>query len=268
MPSRRSAFPGKQDTVTDNYMQSMEKQGSIVSVSLGPGDPGLITVRALEQLREADAIYYPGTVSASGAVTSVALDILDAYDLDPSKLRGMLVPMSRSRGAAEASYAANYAAMAEDVRAGRRVAVVSVGDGGFYSTASAIIERARRDGMDCSMTPGIPAFIAAGSAAGMPLALQSDSVLVLAQIDEIGELERALASHSTVVVMKLSTVRDELVGFLERYGKPFLYAEKVGMAGEFITMEIDALRSRAIPYFSLLVCSPHCRQSTLSPFTS
>lgn len=243
----------------------MNNQGSIISVSLGPGDPGLITVKALSQLREADLIYYPGTVSASGAVTSVALDILKAYDLDTSKLRGMPVPMSRSRGAAEASYAANYAAMAEDVRAGRRVAVVSVGDGGFYSTASAIIERARRDGLDCSMTPGIPAFIAAGSAAGMPLALQDDSVLVLAQIDEIGELERALASHSTVVVMKLSTVRDELVSFLERYAKPFLYAEKVGMAGEFITMEIDALRSRAIPYFSLLVCSPHCQQSILSP---
>jgi len=249
-------------------MQSMEKQGALISVSLGPGDPGLITVRALSQLREAEVIFYPGTVSASGAVTSVALDILEAYDLDPSKLRGMLVPMSRSREAAEASYAANYAAMAEEVRVGRRVAVVSVGDGGFYSTASAIVERARLDGLDCSMTPGIPAFIAAGSAAGMPLALQRDSVLVLAQIDEIGELERALASHSTVVVMKLSTVRDELVAFLERYAKPFLYAEKVGMAGEFLTIEIDALRDRAIPYFSLLVCSPHCRQSTLSPFAS
>lgn len=246
----------------------MNKQGSIISVSLGPGDPGLITVRALEQLRKAEVIYYPGTVSASGAVTSVALDILEAFDLDPSKLRGMLVPMSRSREAAEASYAANYASMVEAVRAGRRVVVVSVGDGGFYSTASAIIERARRDGLECLMTPGIPAFIAAGSAAGMPLALQSDSVLVLAQIDEIGELERALADHSTVVVMKLSTVKKELVGFLERYARPFLYAEKVGMAGEFITMEVDALQDRVIPYFSLLVCSPHCRQSILSPFAS
>ncbi|MCE1274739.1 MAG: precorrin-2 C(20)-methyltransferase [Chlorobiales bacterium] len=246
----------------------MNKQGSIISVSLGPGDPGLITVRALEQLRKAEVIYYPGTVSASGAVTSVALDILEAFDLDPSKLRGMLVPMSRSREAAEAIYAANYASMVEAVRAGRRVVVVSVGDGGFYSTASAIIERARRDGLECLMTPGIPAFIAAGSAAGMPLALQSDSVLVLAQIDEIGELERALADHSTVVVMKLSTVKKELVGFLERYARPFLYAEKVGMAGEFITMEVDALQDRVIPYFSLLVCSPHCRQSILSPFAS
>jgi len=254
------------NTFTDNYTQSMNKQGSIISVSLGPGDPDLITVRALEQLRDAEVIYYPCTVSTSGAVTSVALDILEAYDLDPSKFRRMLVPMSRSRGKSEESYAANYAAMAEDVRSGCRVAVVSVGDGGFYSTASAIIKRARQDGLDCAMTPGIPAFIAAGSAAVIPLALQSESVLVLAQIDEIGELEHALASHSTVVVMKLSTVKNELVGFLECYSKPFLYAEKVGMSGEFITMEIDALRDRAIPYFSLLICSPHCRQPTLSPF--
>lgn len=242
------------------------KQGSIVSVSLGPGEPGLITVKALSQLREADTIYYPGTIGSQGRVTSVALDILRAYDLPEERLRGMLVPMSRSREAAEASYGANYAAMEADVRAGRRVAVVSVGDGGFYSTASAIIGRARDNGLDCSMTPGIPAFIAAGSAAGMPLALQDDSVLVLAQIDSIAELEQAVSKHSTVVVMKLSTIRDEVVAFLERYAQPFLYAEKVGMAGQFVTMEIEALRGRNIPYFSLLVCSPRCRQSTLTPF--
>ncbi len=238
--------------------------GSIVSVSLGPGDPELITVRALSQLRAADVIYYPGTRSASGEVNSVALDILRANGLSDERLRGMLVPMSRFRGAAEASYWANYAAIAADVRAGCLVAVVSVGDGGFYSTASAIITRARQDGLPCSMIPGIPAFVAAGAAAVMPLALQDDRVLVLAQVSTISELEEAVGRYSTVVVMKLSTVRDELAAFLERYGKPFLYAEKVGMAGQFITMDVEAVKTRAVPYFSLLVCSPHCRQSTLS----
>lgn len=49
-----------------------------------------------------------------------------------------------------------------------------------------------------------------------------------------------LQEHQTVVVMKLSTVRDELLVFLERYRGAFLYAEKVGMAGQFLTTDTEA----------------------------
>ncbi|TCD47521.1 precorrin-2 C(20)-methyltransferase [Chlorobium sp. N1] len=233
----------------------MQKRGRITSVSLGPGDPELITVKALRQLREADLVYYPGTVDASGVVIGIAYDILMKCDLDASRLRGIYVPMSRSRGAAEECYDEAYASMRAAVAEGLDVTVVSVGDGGFYSTASAIVERALADGLDCSMTPGIPAFIAAGSAARLPLSLHDDSVAVLAQIESLDELDSALAMHDTVVVMKLSTVRDEVFAFLERNGKPFLYAEKIGMAGEFLATDTEALRGRTIPYFSLLVCS-------------
>ncbi len=173
-------------------------------------------------------------------ITGVAYDILKTYDLDSSCFRGILVPMSRSREAAEKRYDKAYASMLQAVGKGLLVVVVSVGDGGFYSTASAIVERALADGVECSMTPGIPAFIAAGSAARLPLALNDDSVVVLAQIDTLDELEKMLQEHQTVVVMKLSTVRDELLVFLERYRGAFLYAEKVGMAGQFLTTDTEA----------------------------
>jgi precorrin-2/cobalt-factor-2 C20-methyltransferase len=232
-----------------------QKAGTLTSVSLGPGDPDLITLKALRRLEAADLIFYPCTVEKSGLIGGVAYDILKSLHLDASLFRGMLVPMSRARAAAERCYDEAYSSIAEAVRKGMEVVVVSVGDGGFYSTATAIVERARADGIEIAMIPGIPAFIAAGSAAGLSLALHDDSIAVLAQIESLEELQQALRIHETVVVMKLSTVRHELHAFLERYGAPFLYAEKIGMDGEFLATEPDALRDRPIPYFSLLVCS-------------
>lgn len=236
--------------------------GTLYGVSLGPGDPELITLKALRTLERADAVYYPGTLDSQGGVSSVALPILRANAIPEGKLRLMAVPMSRNRRTAEASYAEHWLRIAADCRAGRTVAVVTIGDAGFYSTVSPMLEMAERDGIPYSVIAGVPAFIAAGAAARMALALQDDRVVVLAMVDDVTELERHIDQAGTVVLMKLSTVRDGLVDWLGRKGIPFVYAEKVGMEGEFITSDLEALRGRAIPYFSLLVCSRHCRRST------
>jgi len=147
-------------------------EGCIYGVSLGPGDPDLITIKALRLIKTADRVYYPGTVGAGGRVGGVAIGILEAYSIPEDRMSGMLVPMSRHRDAAESCYEENYGRIAADARAGKRVVVVSVGDSGFFSTCTAILERAVCDGIATEMVPGIPAFIAAGSSVGMPLALQ------------------------------------------------------------------------------------------------
>jgi precorrin-2/cobalt-factor-2 C20-methyltransferase len=240
-----------------------KETGTVYGISLGPGDPELITVKALTLLKSVDFIYYPGTIGVDGAISSVALDILQPYAFSETRLRVMPVPMSRSREPAESSYAGSYNLIAAECREGKSVAVVSVGDAGFYSTCSAILERADKDGISTLMVPGVPAFIAAGSAAGMPLALQNDKVLVLAQLDDITHLDRCLNEYETVVIMKLSTIKNELVSYLEKRAETFVYAERVGMSGEYITMDIEALRNRRIPYFSLLICSRHSEKSKL-----
>lgn len=234
--------------------------GWLYGVSLGPGDPGLLTLKAFETLTEADVIYCPATRGPDGAVTSVACDILRALVLPAEKFRLMAVPMSHRRAAAEASYEESWKAVAADCRAGRKVAVTTVGDAGFYSTLTSILEMARRDGIAFSVVPGVPAFLAAGAAARIPLALRDERVEVVSRIGSDHELDRLLGGGNTVVVMKLSMVRDRLLSWLEKSSAAFVYAEKIGMEGEFVTSDIEELRSRNIPYLSLLICSRHCPQ--------
>ncbi len=227
-------------------------------VSLGPGDPELVTLGALRVLEQADAVWYPATSADGGGDKSVALDILVSCGLDRRKFRAIGIPMSRNREKAAEAYDRHWKSMREEVRKGRSLAVVTVGDAGFYSTVTPFLQRAAEEGVPFSVVAGVPAFLAAGAAAGIPVASNDESVRVLAMVGGTDEIERALGDGGTVVVMKLSTVRDELVSWLEKSGTAFLYAEKVGMEGEFVTSDIGRLRRRDIPYFSLLICSRHC----------
>ncbi|HED30862.1 MAG TPA: precorrin-2 C(20)-methyltransferase, partial [Prosthecochloris aestuarii] len=63
----------------------MIQPGQFYAVSLGPGDPGLVTLRAQRILEEADTIWYPATVQPDGSVQSVALDILLECRLDETR---------------------------------------------------------------------------------------------------------------------------------------------------------------------------------------
>lgn len=242
-----------------NRIDTVMPCGCLCGVSLGPGDPELVTLKALRFLERADVICCPATVDGRGALQSVAIDILCDLGLPEERFRIMALPMSENRKLAEAEYREHFRQIAADCREGKTVALVSIGDAGFYSTVSAMIRLAENEGIPCSLIPGVPAFIAAAASSCIPVALQDDRVRILAMVKHVDEIERALREGGTVVVMKLSTIREYLVSWLAASGHSFLYAEKVGMEGEFITSDIDALRQRPIPYFSLLVCSPYCR---------
>ncbi|MBO8093157.1 MAG: precorrin-2 C(20)-methyltransferase [Prosthecochloris sp.] len=238
----------------------MIQPGEFYAVSLGPGDPGLVTLRAQRTLEEADTIWYPATVQPDGSVQSVALDILLECRLDETRFRRMELPMSRQRQKASKVYDHTWSLMLEELLEGKRIAAVTVGDAGMYSTLTPLLGHASEAGISCSMIAGVPAFIAAGAAAGIPLVCHSDRLTVLAMVDSTDEVDRALEEGGTVVVMKLSTLRHDLVPWLEASSTSFLYAEKVGMKGEFMTSDIEDIRNRSIPYFSLLVCSRNGRQ--------
>ncbi|WP_237073430.1 precorrin-2 C(20)-methyltransferase [Prosthecochloris sp. GSB1] len=235
--------------------------GHLYAVSLGPGDPGLITLRALRVLEDADSVWYPATFPSSGEPASIALDILRSCGIDDCKCRCIEMPMSRDRRPAENVYALGWSRILDELLKKNAVAVVTVGDAGIYSTVSPFLERASEAGVPYSVVAGVPAFLAAGAAAGIPLVRQADRLTVLARVRSVDEIERSLGEDGTVVVMKLSTLRDQLLPWLESCAAGFVYAEKIGMQGEFITSDVEKLRSRKIPYFSLLICSRNGRNA-------
>ena len=237
--------------------------GKIYGLSLGPGDPDLISVKGLRILKSADRIYYPGSIGSSGMEKSFSLKILQHYGLETSRLRGFFVPMNGRREEADPVYGSVYGEIREDYRQGLSVAVVSEGDISFYSTFGYLLEKIRRDDLDLEMVPGPTAFLLAASQYRFPLAWQRDKIAILPRLSSLEDLERHLRDFETVILMKITGFANELKLFLRKTGTSFLYGENLGRPEQFLTGDIRELESREPPYFSLLIFCRHLGSGTI-----
>ena len=130
--------------------------GSVVLVGAGPGDPGLLTLKALRALNEADVILHDRLVS--GEVMSLARR--DAERISVGKLPG------EDHNATQARI---HRLMVEHVRAGRRVVRLKGGDAFIFGRGGEELEYLRAHGVRYEVVPGITAALACAAYAGIPL---------------------------------------------------------------------------------------------------
>lgn len=227
--------------------------GKVYGVALGPGDPELITIKALKCLQRVEKIYFPATQTPKGNQDSFSLVILKQLELEESNLVPVNVPMSKDRSHAEKAYAELYLKIEKDVAEGKQVAVVSEGDISFFSTFSYLLKDFQKNEIDFEMIPGVPAFILGGSAGQLPLVTQKDKLLVAPDLENEEELKSLLDQNQTVVLMKISKVRDWIKQFIEDSKLKFFYGEYLGTEKQFTCKDIESLRDRRIPYFAIII---------------
>ncbi|SDF49932.1 precorrin-2 C(20)-methyltransferase [Chitinophaga filiformis] len=231
----------------------MHKQGKIYGVSLGPGDPLLITVKGLQTLQQADKIYYPGSLLPDGTTSSYSLQILQHYQLDESKLHGMFLQMSDNRQSAEQTYATTFQHLLADYQQGLSVAFVSEGDISFYSTFAYLLKHIHAHRLDLEIIAGVPSFILGAAQHQSSLAILNEKIAILPRMKDRDTLGRYLEEFETVVLIKVRSVLQEIRTLIHQAGLQMVYCERLGTAQQYITTDIRDLEEREIPYFSLLV---------------
>jgi precorrin-2/cobalt-factor-2 C20-methyltransferase len=231
----------------------MNKQGKIYGVSLGPGDPLLITVKGLQILQQVDKIYYPGSLLPDGSTSSYSLQILHHYDLDKNKLHGMFLQMSDNRELAEQTYAATFQLLLTDYQAGLHVAFVSEGDISFYSTFAYLLKHIHTHKLALEIISGVPSFILGAAEHQSPLAILNEKIAILPRMKDKATLSRYLEEFETVVLIKVRSVLNEIHTLIRQTGLHIVYCERLGTAQQYITTDINDLKEREIPYFSLLI---------------
>ena len=178
------------------------KKGEITGVSLGPGDPELITLKGLRLLKNADKIYYPGSQFADGRQDSYSLSILRHYDLNPEKLVGFYLKMSLDRNEATALYKATFLQLKKDYENGLKVVVVSEGDASTYSSFSYLSQYLKDAKIAVNLVPGITSYALAAACQSESLCLQDEKVIILPRVKDEDGLEQCLKHYDTVVLMK------------------------------------------------------------------
>ncbi|WP_343669357.1 precorrin-2 C(20)-methyltransferase [Chitinophaga sp.] len=231
----------------------MAKKGKIYGVSLGPGDPLLITVKGLQVLQQVDKIYYPGSLLEDGSTISYSLKILQYHQLDENKFRGMFLKMSTDRSEVAGTYANTFLQMWEDYQMGLQVAFVSEGDISFYSTFAYLMEHIQQYKLDVEMIAGVPSFLNGAAAHHFPLGVLNEKIAILPRLQDAKQLNHFLDAFDTVVLIKVRSVIKTLLPVMHDRALRMMYCERLGTPDQFITTDIQAIKDRELPYFSLII---------------
>ena len=160
----------------------MEKRnGVLYGVSVGPGDPELMTLKAVRCLEKCPVIAAPQT--AGGRM--LALDIArGAVGLDGKTILPLRFAMSRDPEVLRASHEEAARAVKEYLDAGQDVAMLNLGDVSVYATFGYLQEILEAEGYKTVRIPGVPSFCAAAARLGQPLTGGMEAPLTIATGDE------------------------------------------------------------------------------------
>ncbi|GBD44348.1 Cobalamin biosynthesis protein CobIJ [bacterium HR40] len=223
--------------------------GKLWGIGVGPGDPELLTLKAVRLLGEVDVV---ASLAADGR-DRIARTIVAPY-LPPGQHELLFAaPMRADRATRETFYDEVAEKLATQLDAGLQVGFLCLGDPLFYGSFVNLL--ARLGGRyPCAVIPGITAMSAAAAAIGTPLAHGSESVAVLPGTLPDAELVRRLESAEVAVILKLGQHLPRIRRLLERQGLVGCtwIASELGSPRERVSRLAD-WRHEAAPYMSLLL---------------
>lgn len=237
--------------------------GRLIGVSLGPGDPGLITRAAWAQLQRTDAVWtYP---TRSTKTPSYALDIvLRAQAPLPALHQSLLFPMTHDGDKLARAWLRAAETVLPWLHAGKDVLFLVEGDASTYATFGHLARtvQALDKRIDTEVIAGVNSFTAACAARGLPLAEQDDTIAIVPAAYGIDAVDRLLPDFDTLVLMKVKPLMDALIAWLVQ--RDLLlhtqFIERVGAPDERCVAGVDlpALLGTKISYLSLMIIkNPH-----------
>ena len=224
---------------------------------VGPGDPSLLTLAAVDAIQESTVVSYP--VSTRGG-DSLAEKIASKWITKDKKKLPLHFPMVDDQNTLKSAWRVAGKELMKMVDKGERVVFLAQGDISLFSTGSYLSKELEKHHPECvvKLIPGVTSFSAAAAKSKLPLAFQEEELLVLPVPDSYDELKSILSDAASkkrvVVLLKLGKKWEWVKLLLEELGlmKISIFAERVGFSDQQIIRASD-LPSGTRPYFSLLL---------------
>jgi precorrin-2/cobalt-factor-2 C20-methyltransferase len=223
--------------------------GTAWGLGVGPGDPELVTLKALRLLRAVPVVAYPAPLGGD----SFARAIVAAHLPGGQKEIAIEVPMETALHPAREVYDRAAAAIGAELERGRDVAILCQGDPFFYGSFMYLFERlARRHSVE--IVPGVSSLTACAAAARLPLARRNDTLSVIpAPLDE-AELEQRLAGAGGAAVIKLGRHFEKVRRVLTRLGRggAAVYVERATLGNQRV-LALAEVTPDTVPYFAMVL---------------
>ncbi|MQM73441.1 MAG: precorrin-2 C(20)-methyltransferase [Eubacteriaceae bacterium] len=231
-----------------------QKKGKLYGIGVGPGDPELLTVKAVRAIESADVIISP---TKKMGKPSIALQIAKPYIKPETKLVVMDFPMlslSAERETLEKQWGENADQIQSMLNWGQNAVFLTLGDPMVYSTYSYVMEFLIDRGMAVETISGVPSFCSLAAHLNLPLTQGEESLGVVGMTQTEEEVDAVLDAHQNIVVMKVSANAKGLAKALrERHLEDhFVMISNIGMDSERVTRDIADLEKK-VPYLSTVL---------------
>lgn len=211
------------------------KKGVFWGVSVGPGDPQLMTLAAVRRLEQCPVIAVPRTKGEHMLALSIAQG---AVDLSGKEILPLDFLMTTDQEALLENHARLCAQVAQKLDEGLDVAMLNLGDASIYASFSYLME-GLRDRYEIQVIPGVPSFCAAAAAAKVGLTRMNRPLHILPGGKE--ELEDQLSLPGSLVLMKSGRQFPKAKEQLRKAGRysQAVLVENCGLSGEKISMNLE-----------------------------
>lgn len=223
--------------------------GILYGIGVGPGDPELLTLKAVRLIQSVDVIIY----ATNKQGISIAQKIAAPHILTSTLAHGYYVEMSLNRTEANKAYDEAAQFISQHLEAGRNVAYLCEGDAFFYGSFAYVFERIV-DRFDTEIIPALPAFVAASAALKMPMLVQNEDLQIIpATLDEAILIDKIRTGNNIAIYKvgrhfgKLHLILDKL-NLLEKSN----LVEFVSQSQQKITPMLKT-KSDKYPYFSMII---------------
>ena len=229
------------------------KTGTLYGIGIGPGDPELLTLKAVRQIRECAVIAVPGKSPRDSVAYRIAVQAVP--EIENKKLVAVDMPMTKNRAALDAFFQAGADMLEEYLQAGEDVAFLTLGDVTIYSTYLYLYPRIQERGYATAMINGIPSFCAAAVRLNEGLAEGAEESHI---IPATYQTERSLAFPGTKVLMKAGRQMEKVKELLKGADLTVSMVENCCMEGERVCRSLEEI-GETPGYYSLIIAKEAAR---------
>jgi precorrin-2/cobalt-factor-2 C20-methyltransferase len=236
-------------------------------VGCGPGDPELLTIRALNLITEADVIFVP---TSKLDKPSIALSIVAKYIKETTKIINLVFPMVKDKDALKDYWKKNAFEISQMVRTGKKTLYLTVGDPSLYSTWIYIHRELKKNHKDIEIEiiPGITSIFAFAAESKLSLVEGNEHLSIVPACYDLNKVKNTVKASDTIVFLKDGRYFDNVIEMLSDSG--FGEETQIAIAQDVSTKEnileikhLKDLKGKKQPsqkYFSIMVVKRNDRE--------
>lgn len=221
--------------------------GILYGVGVGPGEPELMTLKAVRLIRENHCIALPGKEPMETAAYKIAVEAVP--ELAEKQLIAIHMPMTHDKKEQQKHHRRGAEAIEGYLKEGKNVVYLTLGDPTVYSTFTYIQRIVEGDGFNTALVSGIPSFCAAAARVNEPLAIWNEQIHILPAVHNLNE---ELPSSGTCILMKSASKMQQVKDIIRQSGRDAVMVQNCGMEDEKVYFHVDDIPD-ASGYYSLII---------------